>query len=48
MSCKFSEYGTGLCQLFGDGIERPGCDENGICICEDDPDPIDSCEDYEE
>jgi len=47
MSCKFSEYGTGLCQLFGDGIERP-IDENGICLCQDDSEPEASCEEYEE
>ena len=28
-------------------MERPGCDDKGICIVEDDPDPSMSCEDYE-
>lgn len=43
MSCKFSEYGTRVCQFFGDEIERFGCDEEGICICEDDDDPTEVC-----
>ena len=47
MSCKYSDF-NGVCQLFGDGMERPGCDEEGYCVCEDDEEPLDSCEDYEE
>lgn len=46
MSCKFSNH-RGICEFFDDGIERP-IGDNGICLCEDDPNPEDSCEDYEE
>jgi hypothetical protein len=35
------------CTLFCEGIERPGCDENGICICSDDEDPTILCEDFD-
>lgn len=47
MSCKFSDP-NGFCQLIGDGIERNGCDTDGACICEDDEEPLDTCEDYVE
>jgi len=47
MSCKFNNF-QGICDLFGDGIERSGYDGEGICICDDDEEPLDSCEDYEE
>jgi len=47
MSCKYGNF-DGVCQFFGDGIERFGCDEEGNCICEDDENPLDSCEDYVE
>ena len=46
MGCRFSDF-NGKCQFFGDDIERP-TDEEGNCICEDDPNPEDSCEDYQE
>ena len=47
MSCKYSNN-NGICQFFGDGIERFGCQNDGVCICEDDEDPSYLCEDYEE
>ncbi len=47
MSCKYSDF-NGYCQLFDDGIERPCCEADGACVCGDDPNPEDSCEDYEE
>ena len=47
MGCIYSEYRTGLCQLYDGTIEMNGCDENGICICEDDDDPTQLCEDYQ-
>ncbi len=46
MSCKFAEE-DGKCPFADDGIERP-VDKNGICLVEDDPNPEDSCEDYQE
>jgi len=47
MSCKYSDF-DGICQFFGDGIERTGYDEEGYCICEYDENHSDLCEDYEE
>ncbi len=46
MSCKFSNF-QGICDLFGDDIERP-TDKDGACLCEDDENPEEQCEDYEE
>lgn len=46
MSCKFSNF-QGICDFFEDGIERP-TDVDGACLCEDDTNPEDLCEDYEE
>lgn len=46
MSCRFNEY-VGKCMFFGDGIERP-YDDNGHCLCEDDENPENACEDYQE
>lgn len=46
MSCKFSNF-DGVCEFFNDGIDRP-VDNEGYCTCEDDPNPEDSCEEYEE
>jgi len=46
MSCAFSDF-EGLCELFNPNIEQNGCDENGNCICEEDPDPSIMCEDYQ-
>ena len=48
MGCIYNEFGTGKCQLFDEdeGIERAGCDDEGFCICDDDPDPSYLCEDY--
>jgi len=45
MSCKFSNF-QGICDLFGDNIERP-TDSDGACLC-DDENPKEQCEDYEE
>lgn len=45
IGCKFSDF-HGICEFYGDGIERECCDSNGACICEDDPNPEDLCEDY--
>ncbi len=47
MSCKFNDR-DGKCEIFDGSIEMPGVDENGICICEDDENPGDTCEDYQE
>ena len=48
MGCKFSDF-EGKCQNFDEDnpIETPGCDDEGNCICEEDPDPSISCETYE-
>lgn len=46
MSCNFSDF-NGKCEFFEDGVERP-VDKEGCCLCEDDENPIDSCEDFQE
>lgn len=46
MGCLYSDF-SGLCQLHDPDIERPGCDENGSCICEHDPELGLLCEDYQ-
>lgn len=49
MGCIYNNF-DGDCQFFDaeDGDTSPeGCDEEGICICEDDPDPVDTCQSYE-
>ena len=47
MSCIFQDLMDGKCTLFCDEIERPGCNDDGICICADDEDPSFLCEDYD-
>jgi len=47
MSCKFSEV-DGTCQLYDPGHENFGWKDKGKCICEDDEDPGNMCEEYEE
>jgi len=44
MGCVFNEFRTGKCQVFEEGIENPGCDEEGHCICDDDESPEDTCD----
>jgi len=46
MSCRYVDFYTGKCQLYCEGIEEPGCDEKGYCICSDDECPLDICEKY--
>ena len=45
MSCTYSDK-EGKCTLDDGFLERLGCEE-GLCICEDDPDPTMLCEDFE-
>jgi len=47
MGCIHQQFGSSKCSLFNEIIERPGCTEEGICICSDDENPYDSCEDYD-
>jgi len=47
MSCKHCDR-KGECELYQDGIEVFGIDENGYCIVEDDEFPEDTCGEYEE
>jgi len=48
MSCRFCDF-EGKCTLFDGNIEMPGVDEDtGICICCDDEDPTQLCEDWSE
>ncbi|MBT6048139.1 MAG: hypothetical protein HOG49_15125 [Candidatus Scalindua sp.] len=49
MQCKYSDF-EGRCQMFdpeadsGLGVDEEG---EGYCVCEDDPEPSNSCEGYE-
>lgn len=45
MGCMFNNY-KGICDLYDGNIEMNGVDENGHCICDEDPDPTILCEDY--
>ncbi len=48
MSCKNCNH-EGKCELFNPDYEEGlGCDEEGNCTCEDDPNPEESCSSYEE
>jgi len=47
MSCKYCDF-DGKCQLFNPHFEQFGVDEDGYCICEDDENPEETCEDYDE
>lgn len=53
MSCVYCEQGSGKCwwwdaaQDEGTKCESDGCDEEGYCVCDSDPDPSDSCGRYE-
>lgn len=46
MGCIYSDT-DGTCTIHTQGVDNPGCDENGYCICEDDPNPQESCDNYE-
>ena len=49
MSCLYKSNwaDSGKCELWDDTIEMPGCDNEGNCICDNDPDPSYLCGDYE-
>ena len=48
MGCIYEEnFGEGKCSMWDEDIEMNGCDEDGVCICSDDPDPSVMCEMYE-
>ena len=48
MECMYSDF-DGVCQLFDKDfpIEGYGCDNEGNCICEHDPEPSLMCGNYE-
>ena len=46
MGCIYSDS-DGICTVYDPGIENSGWNENGYCICEDDENPLESCEDYQ-
>ena len=46
MGCINNCMADGTCSLY-DGKQRQGCDENGVCVSENDPCPMDNCPDYE-
>jgi len=53
MGCIYSDFNEGKCTLWEEGDTSTfkdsaiGCDTGGICVCEDDPNPWDSCESFE-
>ncbi len=47
MGCVYSNH-EGYCEIWDKNWHLPGVDINGICICEDDENPEDLCENYEE
>lgn len=48
MGCIYCSNMDGKCELFDPEhpIDVFGCDEEGNCVVEDDPDPSVSCENY--
>jgi len=46
MGCIYSNL-DGECGLWDENIGKPGCDEEGFCTCEEDPDPNVLCDSYE-
>jgi len=47
IGCIYQGFISGKCQVYNEGIDNPGWDKNGVCICSDDPDPSMTCEDYQ-
>ena len=47
MGCTYNNF-KGECSLFDEGTDRPGYDDKGFCICDEDPDPAYLCGDYED
>ena len=45
MGCIYLDD-CGICMMFNSDIETSACDEDGKCICCDDPDPSYLCEEY--
>ena len=45
MGCQHSES-NGMCGLYDLEIENPGWNNKGYCICEDDENPSELCEEY--
>lgn len=48
MGCIYSQFEDGKCEIWSKDVYSSGCDKNGVCVVEDDPNPEDSCEDFEE
>lgn len=46
MSCLYSDF-NGLCSLHDPNLDMNGCDTEGLCLCEEDPDPSYTCDSYE-
>ena len=48
MGCIYSNF-EGECSMWDKDhpIDNMGCDDEGFCICGDDPDPSYTCETYE-
>ena len=46
MGCLQNNF-HGECNVWDESVEMPGCDDEGFCVCDDDEDPADTCEDYQ-
>lgn len=47
MGCLYCDF-DGKCQFFEDKDNKPqGCNDDGVCLVDDDPDPSYGCESYE-
>jgi len=46
MGCIYESHSEG-CTLYCKDIENICWGNDGFCVCSDDPDPADSCEDYQ-
>lgn len=54
MGCLYEDRMEGYCTLCMDDDGEPdfeqlqqGCDEGGVCVVSDDPDPSENCDKYE-
>ena len=45
MGCQLSSF-DGKCEVWDEGLEQDGVDVNGNCVCDDDPDPSYTCDQY--
>lgn len=46
MGCQQADF-DGKCHMWDENIEMNGCDEHGNCVCDCDPDPSYTCDQYQ-